>query len=141
MQNGMRRRRRQLSPEEKWEVFLEVTSGQLTQADAARKWGVDVSVVIRIRKIAKDAALARFGVEAIVGADGITVAVLGNFVTLTGSVRRVTIETQRSLLLRGRRASSAYGTSAAASPERLLLRPTARDRSSGSALGRAGGAR
>lgn len=43
MQNRMRRRRRQLSPEEKWELFLEVTSGQLTQADAARKWGVDVS--------------------------------------------------------------------------------------------------
>ena len=60
MQNGMRRRRRQLSPEEKWELFLEVTSGQLTQADAARKWGVDVSVVIRIRKLAKDAALAAF---------------------------------------------------------------------------------
>jgi transposase len=60
MQNGMRRRRRQLSPEEKWELFLEVTSGQLTQADAARKWGVDVSVVIRIRRLAKDAALAAF---------------------------------------------------------------------------------
>ena len=60
MQNGMRRHRRQLSPEEKWELFLEVTSGQLTQADAARKWGVDVSVVIRIRKLAKDAALAAF---------------------------------------------------------------------------------
>ena len=60
MQNGMRRRRRQLTPEEKWELFLEVTSGQLTQADAARKWGVDVSVVIRIRKLAKDAALAAF---------------------------------------------------------------------------------
>jgi transposase len=60
MQNGMRRRRRQLSPEEKWELFLEVVSGQLTQADAARKWGVDVSVVIRIRKVAKDAALAAF---------------------------------------------------------------------------------
>ena len=60
MQNGMRRHRRQLSPEEEWELFLEVTSGQLTQADAARKWGVDVSVVIRIRKLAKDAALAAF---------------------------------------------------------------------------------
>jgi transposase-like protein len=56
----MRRRRRQLSPEEKWQVFLEVTSGQLTQSDCARKWGVDVSVVIRIRKLAKDAALAAF---------------------------------------------------------------------------------
>ena len=59
-QNGMRRRRRQLSPEEKWQVFLEVTTGQLTQADCARKWGIDVSVVIRIRKLAKDAALAAF---------------------------------------------------------------------------------
>jgi transposase len=59
-ENGMRRRRRQLSPEEKWQVFLEVTSGQLTQSDCARKWGVDVSVVIRIRKLAKDAALAAF---------------------------------------------------------------------------------
>jgi transposase len=54
------RRRRQLTPEEKWEVFLEVTSQQLTQADAARKWGVDVSVVIKLRRLAKDAALAAF---------------------------------------------------------------------------------
>ncbi len=39
MEDGMRRKRRQLSPEEKWEVFLEVTSQQLSQADAARKVG------------------------------------------------------------------------------------------------------
>lgn len=60
MQNGKRRGRRQLTPEEKWQLFLEVTSQQLTQADAARKWGVDVSVVIRLRRLAKDAALAAF---------------------------------------------------------------------------------
>ena len=36
MENGMPRKRGQLSPEEKWEVFLEVTSQQLSQADAAR---------------------------------------------------------------------------------------------------------
>jgi transposase-like protein len=60
MENGRQRKRRQLTPEEKWEVFLEVTSQQLTQADAARKWGVDVSTVIRIRQLAKDAALAAF---------------------------------------------------------------------------------
>ena len=60
MENGKQRKRRQLSPGEKWEVFLEVTSQQLTQADAARKWGVDVSTVIRIRQLAKDAALAAF---------------------------------------------------------------------------------
>lgn len=54
------RRRRQLSPQEKWEVFLEVTSQELTQADAARKWQVDVSTVIKVRSLAKDAALAAF---------------------------------------------------------------------------------
>jgi transposase len=54
------RRRRRLTPEEKWEVFVEVTSLQLTQRDAARKWGVDVSVIIKLRKLAKDAALAAF---------------------------------------------------------------------------------
>lgn len=60
MENGQRRVRRQLSPEEKWEIFLEVTSQELSQADAARKYGVDVSVIIRIRQLAKDAALAAF---------------------------------------------------------------------------------
>ena len=35
-----RRRRRVLSPEQKWQTWLEVISGELTQADAARKvWG------------------------------------------------------------------------------------------------------
>lgn len=62
MENG-RRQRRQLSPEEKWQVFLEVCSQQLTQADAARKWRVDVSTVIKIRRLAKDGALAAFSVS------------------------------------------------------------------------------
>jgi transposase len=60
MENGKRRKRRQLSPEEKWQVFLEVTSQEISQADAARKWGVDVSVIIRLRALAKDAALTAF---------------------------------------------------------------------------------
>ena len=60
MENGKRRARRQLTPEEKWEVFLEVTSQEISQADAARKYGVDVSVIIRLRALAKDAALAAF---------------------------------------------------------------------------------
>ena len=55
-----RRKRRLLSPQEKWEIFLEVTSQQLTQVDAARKWGVDTSVVIKLRRDAKDAAMAAF---------------------------------------------------------------------------------
>ncbi len=60
LENGKRRARRQLTPEEKWEIFLEVTSQEVSQADAARKWGVDVSVIIRLRALAKDAALAAF---------------------------------------------------------------------------------
>ena len=32
MENGKRRARRQLSPEEKWEIFLEVTSQEISQA-------------------------------------------------------------------------------------------------------------
>jgi len=60
MAQAGRRKGRQLSPEQKWEVFLEVTSQELTQADAARKWQVDVSTVIKIRRLAKDAALAAF---------------------------------------------------------------------------------
>jgi len=60
MENGKSRKRRQLTPEEKWEIFLEVTSQEISQADAARKYGVDVSVIIRLRGLAKDAALAAF---------------------------------------------------------------------------------
>ncbi len=47
-----------VKPETEWETFLQVTAGELTQADAARKWGVDVSTVIGVRRTVKDAALA-----------------------------------------------------------------------------------
>ena len=57
-ENGARRRPRVLSPEAKWEIFLEVTSREVTQADAARRHSVDVSTVIGIRRAVKDAALA-----------------------------------------------------------------------------------
>ena len=55
--NG-RRRPKKLSAEIKWEIFLQVTTGEITQADAARKWAVDVSTIIGIRRTVKDAALA-----------------------------------------------------------------------------------
>lgn len=60
MPQAGRRKGRQLTPEEKWEVFLEVTSQELTQADAARKWQVGVSTIIKVRRLARDAALAAF---------------------------------------------------------------------------------
>jgi transposase len=60
MDSGKRKPRRQLSPGEKWELFLEVTSQEVSQADAAGKYGVDVSVIVRLRALAKGAALAAF---------------------------------------------------------------------------------
>lgn len=53
-----RRPAKKLSAETKWEIFMQIATGQLTQADAARKWQVDVSTVITIRRTVKDAALA-----------------------------------------------------------------------------------
>lgn len=54
-----RRRPTKLSAETKWEIFLQVTAGEIAQADAARKWQVDVSTIIGIRRTVNDAALAR----------------------------------------------------------------------------------
>jgi hypothetical protein len=53
-----RRRPTKLSAETKWEIFLGVAAGEVSQADAARKWQVDVSTIIGIRRTVKDAALA-----------------------------------------------------------------------------------
>ena len=53
-----RRRPTKLSAEKKWEIFLAVTAGDISQADAARKQAVDVSTVIGIRRTVKEAALA-----------------------------------------------------------------------------------
>ena len=56
--DGGRRRPSVLSAETKWEIFLQIAGGQISQAEAARKWQVDVSTVIGIRRTVKDAALA-----------------------------------------------------------------------------------
>jgi hypothetical protein len=37
-----RRRPRSLSAETKWEIFLQITAGEITHAGAGRKWRVDV---------------------------------------------------------------------------------------------------
>jgi transposase-like protein len=55
---GGRRSPKKLSAETKWEIFLQVTSGEQSQADLARKWQVDVSTIIGIRRTVKEASLA-----------------------------------------------------------------------------------
>lgn len=90
------RKRRLLSPEEKWEVFLEVTSRELSQADTARKWGVDTSVVIKLRRDAKQAALAAFAASKPGGsrdARDVEIEVLGvEIARLTEAIKEQAIE-------------------------------------------------
>ena len=57
-ENGARRGPRVLSPEARWEIFLGVVSREVTQAEAARRHGVDVSTIIGVRRTVRDAALA-----------------------------------------------------------------------------------
>ncbi|MFP5308042.1 MAG: helix-turn-helix domain-containing protein [Actinomycetes bacterium] len=52
-----RRRRRQLTPAEKYQVWLEVVTGQGSQREIADKWGIDRSTVVHIVKTAKQSAL------------------------------------------------------------------------------------
>ena len=47
-----------LSAQEKYQIWLQLLTGELSQRDAAQQWGVDPTTIMRIRKVAKDAALA-----------------------------------------------------------------------------------
>jgi transposase len=54
--NGSGRRRRLTVPE-KYQVFLDVVSGQGSQREVADKWRVDRSTVVHVCKTAKQGAL------------------------------------------------------------------------------------
>lgn len=56
-QEGRRRRKRMLTVEEKYEVWLGLVTGELSQNEAAERYGVDRSTVARIRTVAKEAVL------------------------------------------------------------------------------------
>jgi transposase-like protein len=49
--------RRRLAPSEKYELFVQVLTGQATQREAATKWGVDRSTVVHVCRTAKQGAL------------------------------------------------------------------------------------
>lgn len=54
---GPGRRKRLLTPEEKYEIWVQVLTRQLTQAEAAVRWGVDPTTVMNLRRVAKEGAL------------------------------------------------------------------------------------
>jgi transposase-like protein len=54
-----RRSKRSLTAEEKLQIWLELLSGESSQRDAAQRWGVDPTTIMRIRKVARAGALSK----------------------------------------------------------------------------------
>lgn len=55
---GRRRRKRMLSAQEKYQIWQQLLTGELSQREAAQRWGVDPTTIMRIRKVARESALA-----------------------------------------------------------------------------------
>jgi len=55
--NGGRRRKRFLSPSEKYEIWVGLLRGEYTTVQAAERAGVDRTTIMRVRQVAKQGAL------------------------------------------------------------------------------------
>jgi transposase len=55
--SGGRRRKRFLSPSQKYEIWLGLVRGEYTTVEAAERAGVDRSTVVKLRTVAKQGAL------------------------------------------------------------------------------------
>jgi transposase len=102
---GGRGPRRSLTAEERLQIWLELLSGECSQRDAARRWGVDPTTIMRIRRVARAGALSalarsRPGVRA--GEDGELAALRAEITRLEEAVKEQAIEL---VLLRGKRRS------------------------------------
>ena len=104
---GRRRRaKRSLTAEEKLQIWLELLSGESSQRDAAQRWGVDPTTIMRIRRVARAGALSalaqsRPGVRA--GAEDAELAALrAEIARLEEAVKEQAIEL---VLLRGKQRS------------------------------------
>jgi transposase len=53
-----RRQKRFLTAEQKYDLFVRILTGQITQGAAATEVGVDRTVITRIRTVASDGAIA-----------------------------------------------------------------------------------
>src|ERR1700733_7514158 len=54
---GGRRRKRFLSPSQKYEIWLALVRGEVSTVEAADRAGVDRSTIMRVREVAKQGAL------------------------------------------------------------------------------------
>jgi len=99
-----RRRKRLLTPEEKYEIWVQVLTRQLTQAEAAVRWGVDPTTVMKLRRVAKEGALAalaaaRPGRPRQGEDDAELAAAKAEVARLTEAIKELSVE---NLLLRGK---------------------------------------
>jgi len=53
-----RKPKRFLTAEQKYDLWVRMLTGQISQADAAAEAGVDRSVIVRLRAVARDGAIA-----------------------------------------------------------------------------------
>ena len=60
-----RRAKRFLTAEQKYDLWVRMLSGQLSQADAAAEAGVDRTTIGKLRTVARDGAIAALGTAAL----------------------------------------------------------------------------
>lgn len=51
------RRKRALSAEEKYQIWQQLLTGELSQRQAAEQWNVDPTTIMRIRRVGREGAL------------------------------------------------------------------------------------
>ena len=56
--SSTRRPKRFLSPEQKYDLWVRILTGQITQSDAAAEASVDRTTIATLRRVAKDGAIA-----------------------------------------------------------------------------------
>lgn len=99
-----RRRKRFLSPSEKYEIWLSLLRGEVTTREAADRAGVDRSTVMKLRQVAKEGALgalaaSRPGVKAGAGKDPALVAAEAEIARLSEALKEMAV---RLMLLEGK---------------------------------------
>lgn len=61
--SSMRKPKRFLTAEQKYDLWVRMLSGQVTQTQAAAEAGVDRTVIARMRQVARDGAIAALQVS------------------------------------------------------------------------------
>ena len=100
---GGRRRRRFLTPSEKYEIWIALLRGECTTREAADRAGVDRSTIMKLRQVAKRGALdalaaSRPGVKA-GGKDPELVAAEAEIVRLSEALKEMAV---RLMLFEGK---------------------------------------